>query len=137
MVSNKKNYPVNGPHVAVTSDSFGKSPVLREELLKVFPNSVFNNYGQSLSGKALIEFIHDADAAIVGVEIIDDFILKHTTKLKIISKYGGGLDNIDQDSLKSRNISLGWTGGVNLRSVSELTLCFMLGLCRNVFGSSF
>ena len=32
---------------------------------------------------------------------------------------------------------MGWTEGVNRRSVSELTLCFMLGLCRNIFNSGF
>jgi phosphoglycerate dehydrogenase-like enzyme len=125
------------PKIAVTSVSFGKSTVLREELLRVFPNSVFNENGQRLSGGKLIEFINNADAAIVGVEVINDSLLAHTPALKIISKYGVGLDKIDQKSLKRRNISLGWTGGVNRRSVSELTLCFILGLCRNAFSSSF
>ena len=55
------------PKIAVTSISFGKSATLREELLLVFPNSFFNESGQRLSGKELIEFIGDADAAIVGV----------------------------------------------------------------------
>ena len=123
--------------IAVTSISFGKSSVLREELLRVFPNSIFNENGQQLSGKNLVEFIRSADAAIVGTEAIDESILEHTPELKIVSKYGVGLDNIDQESLKRRNISLGWTGGINRGSVSELTLCFMLGLCRNVFGSGF
>ena len=125
------------PKIAVTSISFGKSASLRKELLRFFPNSIFNESGQRLSGKKLIEFVSDADAAIVGIETIDDSILDHTPKLKIISKYGVGLDSIDQESLKRRGISLGWTGGVNRRSVSELTLCFMLGLCRNVFSSGF
>ena len=123
--------------VVVTSQSFAKSTVLREELLRFFPNSVFNEDDKKLFGKELIKFINDADAAIVGVETIDRSVLEHTPKLKIISKYGVGLDNIDQESLKNRDIFLGWTGGTNKRSVSELTLCFMLGLCRNVFGSSF
>ena len=125
------------PKVVVTSRSFAKSAVLREELLRVFPNSFFTDHRQKLLGEKMTGFIGDADAAIVGVETIDDSVLKHTTKLKIISKYGVGLDNIDQESLKNRDIFLGWTGGINKRSVSELTLCFMLGLCRNVFGSSF
>ena len=123
--------------IVVTSRSFAKSTVLREELLRFFPNSVFNDDGKKLFGKELIEFINDADAAIVGVETIDSSVLEHTTKLKIISKYGVGLDNLDLESLKNRGIFLAWTGGTNKRSVSELTLCFMLGLCRNVFGSSF
>tara|TARA_B100000315_G_scaffold168862_1_gene157426 strand:+ start:443 stop:1417 length:975 start_codon:yes stop_codon:yes gene_type:complete len=137
MTTNKQCGHDPNPRVVVTSVSFGKSAILRKELLKVFPNSVFNESGQQLSGKKLAEFIKGADATIVGAETIDDSILEHTPKLKIVSKYGVGLDSINQESLKRRNIYLGWTGGVNRRSVSELTLCFMLGLCRNVFGSGF
>jgi len=132
-----KGQPVNNLQIVVTSVSFSKSPILKEQLLKVFPNSTFNNHGQRLSGKNLIEFIKNADAAIVGVEVIDEFILKHASKIKMISKYGVGLDNIDQEALKRRGIRLGWVGGVNSRSVSELTLCFMLGLSRNVFSSGY
>jgi D-3-phosphoglycerate dehydrogenase len=137
MTTNKQCGHDPNPRVVVTSVSFGKSAILREELLKVFPSSVFNESGQQLSGKKLAEFIKGADATIVGAETIDESILEHTPKLKIVSKYGVGLDSINQESLKRRNISLGWTGGVNRRSVSELTLCFMLGLCRNVFDSGF
>jgi D-3-phosphoglycerate dehydrogenase len=134
-----KNQSGHGPSpkIAVTSISFSKSAVLREQLLSVFPNSIFNETGQRLSDGKLIEFINNADAAIVGIETINDSLLDHTPLLKIISKYGVGLDSIDQESLKRRNISLGWTEGVNRRSVAELTLCFMLGLCRNVFTSGF
>ena len=137
MAGKNPNNHDSSPKVVVTSCSFAKSAILREELLRFFPNSVFNDDGKKLFGKELIEFINDADAAIVGVETIDSSVLEHTPELKIISKYGVGLDSIDQESLKKRNIFLGWTGGINQRSVAELTLCFMLGLCRNVFNSSF
>ena len=125
------------PKVVVTSISFSKSLVLKKSLLNIFPNSIFNETGQRLTGGKLIKFINNADAAIVGIETIDDSLLKHTHSLKIISKYGVGLDSIDQKSLRNRSITLGWTGGINQRSVSELTLAFMLGLCRNVFTSGF
>lgn len=125
------------PRVAVAAISFSKSVVLREELERVFPNSYFNERGCRFSEMELIEFLKDADAAVVGIEPITDQVLSGTPHLKIVSKYGVGLDGIDQKSLKRRNIALGWTGGVNRRSVSELTLCFMLGLCRNVFTSGY
>ena len=125
------------PKVVVTSISFSKSLVLKKSLLNIFPNSIFNETGQRLTGGKLIEFINNADAAIVGIETIDDSLLKNTPSLKIISKYGVGLDSIDQKSLKDRGIVLGWTGGVNQRSVSELTLGFMIGLFRNLFASGF
>jgi phosphoglycerate dehydrogenase-like enzyme len=136
-MKNQKQTQSSGPRVAVTSISFGKSAILREELKRVFPNCYFNEQGQRFSGAELVDFLKDADAAVVGIESINDHILCKTPHLKIISKYGVGLDSIDQESLKRRNIALGWTGGVNRRSVSELTLCFMLGLCRNVFGSGY
>jgi len=123
--------------IAVTSTSFSKNITLRKELRKNFPNSVFNEPGIQLSEHQLIRFLKDKDAAIVGTETITEKVLSQTPRLKIISKYGVGLDNIDQKSLKNKNISLGWTGGVNKRSVSELTLCFILGLCRNVFRSGY
>ncbi|SVD29513.1 uncharacterized protein METZ01_LOCUS382367, partial [marine metagenome] len=136
ILENQSNH-VFESKVVVTSISFSKSTVLKKSLLKIFPNSIFNETGQRLSGEKLIQFINDADAAIVGIETIDESLLKHTSSLKIISKYGVGLDNIDQKSLKNRDIAQGWTGGVNQRSVSELTLGFMLGLCRNLFTAGF
>jgi phosphoglycerate dehydrogenase-like enzyme len=123
--------------IAVTSISFGKSFVLRKELKQAFPNSFFNEKNRRFNETELIDFLKDADAAIVGIEPITDFVLSKTSNLKIIAKYGVGLDSIDQVAMKCRNISLGWTGGVNRRSVSELTLCFMIGLCRNVFSSGY
>lgn len=137
MILENQNNHVFDSKVVVTSISFSKSTVLKKSLLKIFPNSIFNETDQRLSGEKLIEFFNDADAAIVGIETIDDSLLQRAPSLKIISKYGVGLDSINQESLKKRNITLGWTGGVNRRSVSELTLCFMLGLCRNIFNSGF
>ena len=136
-MKNQNHFITSGPRVAVTEFSFGKSPTLRTELKKVFPNSFFNEDGRRYSGDELIEFLKDADAAIVGIEPITDQVLGKAPKLKIVSKYGVGLDSIDQEALKRRNIALGWAGGVNRRSVSELTLCFMIGLCRNVFRSGY
>ena len=99
MTINSQSSHSSNPKVAVTSISFGGSAVLREELLRVFPNSIFNELGKKLSGQILNEFINDADAAIVGTETIDETTLNGTANLKIISKYGVGLDSIDQDLL--------------------------------------
>ena len=121
--------------VGISSISFSKSYILRKEVTQAFPNSFFNEKGCRFSELELAGFLKNADAAIIGVEPVTDQVLVQAPNLKMISKYGVGLDNIDQDLLKYRGIKLGWTGGVNRRSVAELTLCFMLGLCRNVFAS--
>jgi phosphoglycerate dehydrogenase-like enzyme len=137
MPNNSLNSHLFEPKIAVASSSFGKSKVLREELKKSFQNCFYNELDRPLTELELIKFIKDADAAVVGTEIMTENVLNHAPRLKIISKYGVGLDNIDKKLLESRSILLGWTGGVNRRSVAELTLCFMLGLCRNIFAAGF
>lgn len=90
-----------------------------------------------MEGERLIEFIGDADGLIVGLERLDREIIERLpNNLKIISKYGVGLDNIDLDSCKKRNIHIGWTPGVNRTSVAEIVVAFMISLSRNIFSTS-
>lgn len=122
--------------VAVTSMSFCRNDYLRNLLKSHFPNSSFND-GQCLEEFTLKSFLSGHDAAIVGLDPITRDILEALPSLKAISKYGVGLDNIDLMAVRDRGIYLGWTPGTNAQSVAELTLCFMLGLMRNVFCTSF
>jgi len=123
--------------VAVASRSFSKHPILREELLKKYPDAKFNDEGTSLSGDELISYLDGYEKAITALERIDDELLKHLPSLKIIGKYGVGLDMIDLHAMDKHNIKLGWTGGVNKRSVSELVVSFAISLLhRTVFANT-
>lgn len=102
-------------------------------MIRAFPNTVFNEKGRYLSESESIEFFEDADAALVGRDLISAKVLSALPRLRIVSKYGVGLDNIDREALERRQIALGWTPGGNKRSVAEVTLCFMLGLFHNIF----
>ncbi|MBI4389187.1 MAG: hydroxyacid dehydrogenase [Nitrospinae bacterium] len=121
------------PRVAVTPPPFCKSPVLREELSRLFPDTVFNEKGRYLSEPEMIEFFAGADAVVVGRDPVTDRVLGALPGLKLVAKYGVGLDNVDQDALARRSVTLGWTAGVNKLSVAEMTLCFMIGLFHNIF----
>ena len=123
------------PRVAVTPPPICNSSTLRDELSALFPQPLFNDTGRYLTEDELIRFAGEADALLVGRDAITDKVLSALPQLKIIAKYGVGLDTIDQDALKRHSVELGWTAGVNRRSVAELTLSFMLGLCHNVFRS--
>jgi len=92
----------------------------------------FNETGEKLNGDSLCDFLCDCDKAIVGLEEIDEKILERLPRLKVISKYGVGLDAIDLSALRKYKVALGWTPGVNKRSVSELALGLMLGLLRKI-----
>lgn len=108
--------------IAVTSRSFSRHPVLRAELLARYPDVRFNDDGVSLNGDALIEFLRGAAKAIVALEKINGDVLGALPELKTISKYGVGLDGIDLDALQRHGVRLGWTPGVNKRSVAELVI---------------
>ena len=122
--------------IVVSSISFSKNKKLVEELKLIFPNSIMNKKGIRYEGEYLVDYFKDADAVILGVEKVNEKLLKSLPKLKFISKYGVGLDNIDLDACKRNNVQIGWTGGVNKRSVAEMTLGFMLMLVRNLYITS-
>ncbi len=124
--------PTPSPKIAVTPPAICRAPLLREKIIRLFPGAVFNESSHYFDEDSLIRFATDADALLVGRDPVTDRVLAELPDLKIISKYGVGLDNIDQSSLKARGLVLGWQGGVNKRSVAELTLAFMLSLCHNI-----
>ena len=123
---------MDAPRVVVTPPSFCKSSFLRAELSSHFPNTVFNEKDRYLSGSELYNFLKDADAAMIGRDLISAELVRSLSKLKMISKYGVGLDNLDQEALRRANIEFRVTFGTNKRSVAELTLGFMIGLCHNM-----
>ena len=118
--------------VAVTSRSFSRNDILRKELLHQYKNVKFNDDGLRLQGDVLIDFLQGCHKAITALEVIDDDLLRRLPNLKVISKYGVGLDMIDMQAMKNHNVKLGWTGGVNRRSVSELVISFAIALLRHV-----
>jgi len=114
--------------LAVTSRSFSQNPILRKKVLNKYPDAKFNDDGLSLAGAALVDFLKDCDKAITALEKIDKSILSELPDLKVIGKYGVGLDMIDLKEMDNYGVKLGWKGGVNKRSVSELVVSFAISL---------
>ena len=121
--------------VAVTSRSFSKNDQLIKELRSRYKKIKLNKEGKSLNGDSLITFLEDASKVIVGLERFDEKVLSELPKLKVISKYGVGLNNIDLTEIKKRDIKLGFTPGVNKRPVAELALSLMLTSLRGTHNS--
>jgi D-3-phosphoglycerate dehydrogenase len=118
--------------VAVCSRSFSKNPILRSELLAHYQQVTFNEDGLSLCGDSLVDFLRGHDKAIIGLETIDESVLSRLPELRVIGKYGVGLDMIDMVAMRDHGKRLGWAGGVNRRSVSELVISFAIAMLRHV-----
>lgn len=122
--------------VAVCSRSFSKNAVLRAKLLERYAQVTFNDAGSQLSGSGLIAFLSGHSKAITALEPIDDKVLSSLPELAVIAKYGVGLDMIDLDAMRRHGKRLGWTAGVNKRSVAELAIALAVSLLREVPASN-
>ena len=118
--------------IAVLSRSFSRHPVLRAELAAQYADVTFNDTGRTLAGGELIEFLRGKAAAVVALEAIGAPLFDAVPELRVVSKYGVGLDNVDLKAAAAHGVLVGWTGGVNRRSVAELALCFMIAGLRGV-----
>ena len=118
----------NSTPVAVASRSFSRHPILRAELLERYDNVLFNDEGLSLSGESLIEFLRGRAKAITALERLDDAFFSALPDLRVIGKYGVGLDMIDLEAMQSHGVLLGWRPGVNRRSVAEMVISAAISL---------
>ena len=108
--------------VAITSRSFSANKYLVEELRARYAKITLNNSGKTLMGSELLEFLDGQNKVIVGLENFDRNLIDQLPELKVISKFGVGLNNIDLESMKENSISLGFQPGTNKQSVAELAL---------------
>ncbi len=106
--------------------------MLRAELLEKYPDTTFNDDGVSLSGAALIDFVEGHECAVTALEKLDADFFTALPDLRVVSKYGVGHDMIDLKAMAEHGVKLGWTGGTNRRSVSELMISAAVSLLRHV-----
>ena len=75
----------------------------------------------------------DADALVVRSAVqVDDALLEHAPKLRVIGRAGVGVDNIDAEAATRRGIVVMNTPGANAVAVAELTIGLMIALARKV-----
>ena len=74
----------------------------------------------------------DADGLMVRGKKIAAEDMARAKKLRVISKQGVGLDNIDLDAAKARGIAVCRTPGVNSEAVAEMALSLGLSVARRV-----
>jgi len=96
------------------------------------PHVTLNEAGRVLRGEELCEFLGGHDAAIVALEPLTDAILQRLPELRVVSKYGVGLDSLDLEAVEAADVCLGWTPGVNRHSVAELSVAAMIVLLHRV-----
>ena len=85
-----------------------------------------------VSEENLIKRLPEFDGCTLRVSKLSENILKHCTKLKVISRHGVGYDNIDLSFIKKKNISLLITAKANAVAVAEHVIYMMLSISKSI-----
>lgn len=118
--------------VTPTSLQPGKNEKMLDYLRSFSTDLVFNQSGRPLTGAELKDLLRDCDGYIAGVDKIDAEALSDCPKLKIISRYGVGVDGVDLEAASARGITVTNTPGANSEAVGELAFAMILALARKI-----
>jgi D-3-phosphoglycerate dehydrogenase len=119
--------------VLVTATSYAlHDQELRAKLESEVGDVVYNTTGKPLSSSSLREIIPGFDGYIAGLDMVDRAVIEVADRLKVIARYGVGLDNVDLKAAKKKDIVVTNTPGANSDSVAELTIGLILSLARSI-----
>lgn len=94
---------------------------------------VYNPQSRPLEAKEVVELLDGVDGYIAGLDYVTaDVISRAPASLKVISRYGAGVDRVDLGAAKARGITVTNTPGTNSIAVCELAFGLMLCLARAI-----
>ena len=129
--------PLRECTVLVTPRSFGtQQPELRHDLEQAVGTVRYNDIGRSLRAGELAERIQDVDGLIAGLDEIDASVFASAPSLRVVSRYGVGISNVDLQAATAHSVVVTYTPGANAEAVAELAIGFMFALARAIFSSS-
>ena len=118
--------------VFISTTSFGKTDPTPLEMLKSAGLEVsLNPYGRKLSREEVMELAANSEGLIAGTELLDAEVLGKLRNLKVISRCGVGMDNIDMEATKRQGIKVFNTPSPAV-AVAELSVGLMLALLRHI-----
>ena len=119
--------------IFVTLSTFAKFGLEPLELLEKsgFQFEV-NKLGRRLRKDEIAKFAGDCNSVIAGIEPYDQDVLSSMSNLECISRCGVGIDSIDLQYAKEKNIAILNTPDVVIQPVAELTVGMVFDLLRNI-----
>jgi len=119
--------------IVITTTSFGEYDTsclerCRSEGFDV----VVNPYRRTVKPEELVELAKGAIGIIAGTEPITENVLTGLPQLKVISRCGAGVDNVDLKACQRMGIKIFSTPAAPTLAVAELTLGLILSLLRKV-----
>ena len=118
--------------ILITTTSFQDTPGEHHELLAQSGFEIARARGP-LPEERMLEVVGDVDGLICGDDAITRAVLeKALPKLRVISKYGIGVDKIDVAAATDLGLPILYTPGVNHTTVAEHTFGLLLAMSKHM-----
>lgn len=88
--------------------------------------------GERLEEDELLKYMNDLDGIICGDDRFTQKVLDNAHKLKVISKWGTGIDSINKPECTKRGIAVRNTPNAFTVPVSDSVLAYILNFARNI-----
>ena len=121
--------------VFIATTSFAEDdPSLLKVLVKAKVAVTKNPHARRLNEGEIADILIKGkfDGLLAGLEPLTENVLAQARSLKVISRVGVGLDNVDQAAARKLGIKVFNTPGVLTDAVAELTLGFILAALRKI-----
>jgi phosphoglycerate dehydrogenase-like enzyme len=116
------------PMKIVLLDTVSESRML--DLRALLPEGFSLQQATTRGDPHLQELISDADFAITGQVAVSADVLRAAKRLKLLHKWGVGVDNIDLETARALGICVARTTGSNALAVAEYTIGMMFAALR-------
>lgn len=113
------------------------APARADKLRALLPPGMTLSHGTERGDTHMKEIIADADYAIAGQVAVSGDVLRAARKLKLLHKWGVGVDNLDLEAARALGVKVARTTGSNAIPVAEYTLGLALTALRAIaFGNA-
>jgi len=121
------------PHILVTPRSLSRAghPALAR-LTDAGYSLVFPRPGVQPGQEELLTLVPGCVGYLAGVEPVTRRVLEAAAKLRVISRNGTGLNNVDLETARRRSIAVLRAEGANARGVAELAVGLIFALVRSI-----
>lgn len=118
--------------IAISPRSFRQVEGRHQELLaRSGLEARYPGVDRRLTEEEMVDLVSGCPALVVGIDPVTARVLD-AGPLRVVAKYGSGLDNIDVEAARARSVKVSATPGANSQGVAELTMALLFALARHL-----
>lgn len=119
--------------VLVTATNYAKYCQAGKKILEDAGCEIRENpHGRPYTADELKAAVDEIDGVVAGVDTWNESIFQQASRLKVIARFGVGVDNIDLEAAREYGITVCNTPGVNSSAVAEQAAALILSLMRRI-----